>query len=158
MHSLYCVCSLLRLRCGSYLSPLALSSLFISGSIRNTARSKGKHKQTVPSLTAPSPRPSKRVYVGWIDSISPLHRLHRAAPHFTNKEKTRIGNVHFEPLHWPLICLFIYLEQRGITQYPPLYLEGLYNLFFYYIRGELKMTHSRISIHRQLVPTVCTLI
>lgn len=101
------------------LSPLALSPLFISGSIRNTPCSKGKHKRTVPSLTAPSPRPSKRVYVGWIDSISPLHRLHRAAPHFTNKEKTRIGNVHFEPLHRPLICL--YLEERHHTIPPSLF-------------------------------------
>lgn len=29
------------------------------------------------------------------DSISTLHRLHRATLHFTNTEKTHIGNVHF---------------------------------------------------------------
>lgn len=83
------------------LSPARSLPPFICGSIRNTARLEGKHKQTGPSLIAPSPRPSRRVYVGLTDSISPLHRLHRATLHFTNTEKTHIGNVHFEPSHRP---------------------------------------------------------
>lgn len=87
-------------------------SPFISGSIRNTARSEGKHKQTGPSLTAPSPHPSRRVYVGRSDSISPLHRLHRATLHFTNTEKTHIGSVHFEPPHGPFISLLSVTERH----------------------------------------------
>lgn len=82
IQSVYCVCSAVRLVvASSFLFPLLCLSL-ISGSIRNTARSKGKHTQTN------SPNLARRVYVGWSDNISLLHCLHRATLHLTNTEKT----------------------------------------------------------------------
>lgn len=64
---------------------------------------------------------SRGVYVGWKDSISPLHRLHRATLHFTNTEKTHIGNVHFKPLQRPWIYLLSVTERHLQHSVAPLF-------------------------------------
>lgn len=72
------------------------------------------NKQGLPSFLL-VPRPSRRVYVEWTDSISPLHRLHRATLYFPNTEKTCIGNVHFKPSHGPFISVFICNGEASVT-------------------------------------------
>lgn len=74
--------------------PLRLSYL---GSIRNTARSEGKHTQTNSHNLA------RRVYVGWSDNISLLHCLHRATLHLTNTSEVFSSNLH-TALYFSFIC------------------------------------------------------
>lgn len=68
------------------------------------------NKQGLPSCLPP-PSPARGVYVGWRDSISPLHRLHCTTLHFTNTEKTHIGNVHFKLSH-SLFVLLLSVRER----------------------------------------------
>lgn len=97
--------------------PRSLSPLCLSPAPSGTQHAPrvNTNKQCLPSLLPLPVHPREFMWDGLIASLRSIVSI---APHFTTKEKTRIGNVHFEPLHWPLICLFIYLEQRGITQYP----------------------------------------
>lgn len=137
--------------------PRSLSPLCLSPAPSGTQHAPrvNTNKQCLPSLLPLPVHPREFMWDGLIASLRSIVSI---APRRTSQTKRKHASEMFTLSLYTGLLFVFYLEQRGITQYPPLYLEGLYNLFFYYIWGELKMTHSRISIHRQLVPTVCTLI
>lgn len=91
--------------------PRSLSPLCLSPAPSGTQHAPrvNTNKQCLPSLLPLPVHPREFMWDGLIASLRSIVSI---APHFTNKEKTRIGNVHFEPLHWPLICLLSGTERH----------------------------------------------